>query len=163
MKHPNSRALVVAALVAVFAIWWMWPSSQSKTSSAQGGDFDTLANRIWIDHIPADERDKIDLFILLDDPTIGAFTKSSAYEGDWAAFEWSIEKGLVISMLQAQTKHRMHPKVARGATCAPFDYCMKLEGAPRGSKTYGSMEDWVVNDLESFDLRKTVLNLVAAD
>lgn len=160
MSRPRTRNALLAALALVLAAWWLWPSQDNKSVAPSGGDFDVLANRIWIDHIPTNERDKINVFILFDDPTFGGFSKSSAYEGDWAAFEWSLDKGLVLHMMQADTKHRVRPKITSGASCAPFDHCLKLKGTPRGPKKYGSMEDWVVNGQSEFDVRDTIKALV---
>ena len=157
----KTRTALLAALTLVLAAWWLWPSQANNSIDTSGGDFDTLANRIWIDHIPTNERDKINVFILFDDPTFGGFSKSSAYEGDWANFEWSLDQGLVFHMLQADKKHRVHPKIASGAACAPFDHCLTLKGAPRGPKKYGSMEDWVVNAQAEFDVRETIAALLA--
>ena len=161
MSRRKSRSALFALLAVVLTAWWFWPSSECKNVMPAGGDFDTLAIRIWIDHIPANERDKINVFLLLDDPTIGVFSKSSAYEGDWSSFEWSLDKGLVLTMLQAGTKHRVHPKVASGAVCAPFDHCLKLKGAPLGAKKYGSMEDWVLDGQQNLDVRDIVTELLA--
>lgn len=163
MSRAKSR-FAIAAVVLSLGAWWLWPSSSCKNSVAPaGGDFDIMADRVWIDHIPTTERDKIDVFVIFADPTFGVFTTSSAYEGDWAAFEWQLNKGLELTMLQADTKHKVHPKIMSGAACAPFDYCMKLKGAPRGSKRYGSMEDWVINSQSDFDVRETISELVASE
>tara|TARA_R110002096_G_scaffold408075_3_gene607078 strand:- start:57405 stop:57893 length:489 start_codon:yes stop_codon:yes gene_type:complete len=159
MPKPKTRNALLVALALVLAAWWFWPSPEEANDN--GGNFDVLANRIWIDHIPTNERDKISVFILFDDPTFGGFSTSSAFEGDWTAFEWSLDKGLKIHMLQADKKHHLKPKIASGAACAPFDHCLTLKGAPRGPKKYGSMEDWVVNGQAEFDVRETIAALLA--
>ncbi len=158
LRTPIGKALLATFTVAL-AAWWLWPSSCEKANAPAGGDFETLANRIWIDHMPTTERDKVDVFIMLDDPTLGMFSTSSAYEGDWAGFEWRLDKGLVFTMLQADKKHRVSPKLTTGK-CAPFDHCLKLKGAPRGSKTYVSMDDWVVNGKSELDARAIVSELL---
>jgi len=161
-KSTRPYLVATATLLATLCLLWLWPNASTKDDTIRGGDFALLSNRIWIDHIPTHERDKVHVFVLFDDPTFGGFSTSSAYEGDWTSFEWSLEKGLVLSMLQSKSKHQVHPKLKSGAACAPFDHCMKLKGAPRGPKTYGSMEDWVVNDASEFDTRTVVANIVAA-
>lgn len=164
MHRRTPRNALLVSLALVIAAWWLWPSSTESTASedakSAGGDFDVLANRVWIDHMPTSERDKINVFVLFDEPTFGVFSESSSFEGNWGAFEWSLDKGLVLHMLQEGSKHRVHPKVASGAACAPFDYCLKLKGAPRGPKKYISMEEWVVNGQEQFDVRSTISELL---
>lgn len=137
--------LSLSALALILLAWWLWPQSDSARESAQSADdLAPLANRIWIDHIPRNERDKVELFVMFEDPTVGGFSRSSAFEGDWTSFEWSLERGLRFHMLQAQKTHKVSAKITKGAQCAPFDYCLRLEGAPRAAKRYGSMEDWVI-------------------
>jgi hypothetical protein len=158
------RRKLLPAIALVFALVLIakfWPGESTRTDTSLGGDFAILSNRIWIDHMPTNERDKVDVFLLFDDPTFGGFSRSSAYEGDWTSFEWSLHKGLVLSMLQSQSKHKVHPKITGGASCLPFDYCLKLKGAPRGSKTYVSMKDWVVNGAQDFDVREALAGFVA--
>ncbi len=162
MFRAKTRNALLLSLAALTAAWWLWPSSCETAPKSTGGDFSTLANRVWIDHMPTSERDKIDIFIMLDDPTLGMFSTSSSYEGDWAGFEWSLEKGLVLNMLQKNKSYRVRPKVSTG-NCAPFDFCMKIGGAPRGSKTYVSMDDWVINGADELDAKALVSELLAAD
>lgn len=162
MRRSKVSRAILAVLIMVLAAWWLWPKGSCDKHAPTGGDFELLANRIWIDHIPTNEREKINVFLMLDEPTFGMFSKSSAYEGDWAAFEWSMEKGLVLKMLQNETKHRVNPKLATGARCAPFDHCLKLGGSPRGPKKYGSMEDWVINSADQFDARQFLSGILDA-
>lgn len=164
MPRRKTRNALLVSLAVVLAAWWLWPTSTESSSDEDakiaGGDFNVLANRVWIDHLPTSERDKINVFILFDDPTFGVFSESSSFEGNWAAFEWSLDKGLVIQMLQEGSKHRVHPAIASGAACAPFDHCLKLKGAPRGPKKYVSMEEWVVDGQQQFDVRSTISELL---
>lgn len=159
-----SRAIkyVVIFLLIVLVAWWYWCSdkeSESQSQVTQIEELEPLVDRLWIDHIPTTEREKVDLFLMLQEPTIGVFSKSSAYEGDWASFEWGLDGGLHLVMLQNEKKHKIKASILKGPGCAPFDYCMKLKGAPRGSKKYGSMEDWVINANELPDARTLMRDL----
>jgi hypothetical protein len=140
-KKTPSLAIAILLLVAV-AGWMLWPSSTEVEPNK--GVEKTLVNRLWIDSIPTKERDKVDVFLMLDEGNFGVFSKSSAYEGDWSAFAWSLENGLRLHMLQSGKTHKVQVKIWRGAVCAPFDYCMDIKGNPRGAKRYGSMEDWII-------------------
>lgn len=158
--------IVVIVIILVFVARWYWSDKSEGPAEEQwlsASDLSPLSDRIWIDHIPKTERDQVDLFIILEEPTIGAFSRSSAYAGDWASFEWEYEKGLRIEMLQSQTKHKIKAKVMKGEACAPFDYCLRLKGTPRGSKRYGSMEDWVIGSNELPDSRSVVQRILPSE
>lgn len=145
MSHIKTASLVSA--FALLAAWQLWPSSDSH-EALRGDQLSTLVNRVWIDAIPSNERDLVDVFAMLDEQQIGLFSKNSAFQGDWSAFGWRNKSkgGLVFVSLQDDSHHHVTAKVRKGEVCAPFDYCLKLKGAPRGAKSYGSMEDWIITD-----------------
>ena len=154
------KYLLIFLLIALVA-WWYWCDEDKHQSlETQVAELEPLVDRIWIDHMPTSERDKIDVFVMLGEPSMGGFSTSSAFEGDWAAFEWGLDGGLHLRMLQTDKKHKIKASIVKGAGCEPFDYCLRLKGAPRGSKKYGSMEDWVVNGNETPDPRALVQELL---
>ena len=160
-KTSPIRPLLLVLTASLLLAWWVWPShSETTDTTLRGGDFSILANRIWIDHIPTDERDKIHVFLLFDDPSFGFFSNTSSFEGTWAAFEWHLEKGLVLSILQNQTTHKVRPKISSDGHCVPFDYCLKLDGDPKGPGRYGSMEDWVVNSGQGVSAQQALAQFV---
>lgn len=155
--------ILVVVIILVLVARWYW-SDKNETQEDQAREtmsgLQPLSDRIWIDHMPKSERDKVELFVMLDEPTVGAFSNCSAYEGDWASFEWEYEEGLRIEMMQKGTKHKIKAQVLKGKSCAPFDYCLRLKGAPRGSKRYGSMEDWEIGGSALPDSRTFVRGLL---
>ena len=62
-------------------------------------------------------------------------------------------------MLQSDKSHKSRASITKGSPCAPFDYCMRLKGAPRGSKTYVSMEEWVIEPQSDFNPQQIVKTL----
>ncbi len=142
------KITLVSAFLLLVTAWYCWPDSEDDSNAALDGGMERLLiNRIWIDQIPTTEHDKVDLFVMVDEPQMGAFSKSSTFEGEWAVFEWDLDKGFQLRMLQTDTTHSLKAKVIKDSKrCAPFDYCLKMRGAPRGAKKYGSMEDWIVPD-----------------
>ena len=140
------RAVIVTGLLAV-VVYGLWPSSSSPPASS---DFaDELTHRVWIERLPQHPRDKFDVFIMVDEPQAGVFQRSSAYEGDFAVFQWEQARAdhYRIHLLQQDTSHTVVAKVTDHG-CGGFDLCLTLSGAPRGAQTYGSMLDWVVSDAE---------------
>jgi hypothetical protein len=142
-KKKNPALFLSAGLLIAALAWVLWPSSSAEVEPNKGLD-KVLVNRIWIDSIPTTERDKVDVFLMIEEGSFGVFSKSSAYEGDWSAFAWSMENGLRLHMLQSDKTHKVRVRVWKGSRCAPFDYCMDIKGNPRGAKRYGSMEDWII-------------------
>ena len=151
-KSPVLPLLVLASLIAAIALWPSGDEAAQKDSQQieilSTEDMSPLSNRIWIDRIPKDERTKIDVFLMFEEPTLGGFSRSSAYEGDWTTFEWEFSKGLHFHMLQSQKRHKITASVTKGASCKVFDYCLTIKGAPRGAKHYGSMEDWIIDEAD---------------
>jgi len=118
---------------------------------------DELVNRIWIDALPTNPKQKVHVFLMVDEPQLGQFLHTSAFEGDFSLFEWhDRDNGRIdMTLLQSEKKHRVSAAVSSKG-CEPFDFCLELKGAPRGAKKYYSMQDWVVEpgrSLDSADVR----------
>lgn len=140
-----NRSLVLFGIAALaLGTFLLTGGSDDDEKSVDHADI-TWNNRLWIDKIPNTPKEKIDAFIAIDDPRIGFFQHTSAYEGDFSMFGWNQKDGKVgIEMLQSGKKHRLRMRVTN-KDCGAFDYCMEVKGAPRGSKRYYSMSDWVVD------------------
>src|SRR5690606_30465077 len=113
--------------------------------------------------------DKFDIFVMLDEPAAGVFQNTSAYEGDYSAFEWSNphrgDDRYEITMLQQGKRLRLSIHVADEG-CRGFDYCMKIKGAPRGASRYVSMKDWVIDSASGLGpeaLRQQVLERLGVE
>ena len=132
----------LAAILVLGAIAWMlWPADKS---AQDGNPLDAqLIDRAWIDHMPTYPDEKIDVFFLDGDSQIGVFQNMSVYEGDYSLFAWGDWSGdrFELTMLQQRESHRVSYRVS-DQNCDGFDYCMVVDGTPRGAKTYYSMEEW---------------------
>jgi len=139
------KVTLVSTILLLATAWYCWPESEDDASVSDGVMEQLLVNRIWIDQIPTKERDKVNVFVMVDEPQIGVFSNSSSFEGEWAMFEWDLTEGFHLRMLQKDTSHKLKVMVMKDPKrCAPFDYCLKMRGAPKGVKKYGSMEDWII-------------------
>ena len=133
---------MVGVLAALAAAWVMM--RDDGAAPARGELPVELVNRVWVDTLPASARDTIDVLVLVEEPRLGQFMRTSAYQGDFALFGWREAGGRVdIEMLQTGKRHRLRFTVSQTG-CEPFDYCLKVKGAPRGARRYVSMKDWVV-------------------
>jgi len=141
------KKLIVLAAVVLGAVWMLRGESSDKTDdNAVHDGHNHVVNRAWIEKIPKDMRDKIDVFIAQSDPQFGAFQRTSAYEGSYSVFQWhgGGSGKYHVTMLQSGKKHDMKASVSR-KNCKEFDLCMTLNGAPRGTTKYYSMKDWVID------------------
>lgn len=138
------KKLVVFTALVLGAVWLFGSSNDDDQDSLDGRNH--VVNRVWIDKVPENLRDKIDIFVAQADPQFGAFQRTSAYEGDYTVFQWSAgSKGaLSIDMLQTGKQYKLRAKVSHD-NCKQFDVCMTLKGAPRGATKYYSMKDWVID------------------
>ena len=144
--------LVVSLFIVALLGWYMWPESDqggAADAARSAPDQELLLDRLWIDHLPRSESEKFHILVMLADPAVGAFTHTSQFEGDFAAFSWVPDRAGAraryrLTMLQARTEHSVRMSVSDKG-CGPFDYCLTVQDAPRGPTRYVSMEDW---DLE---------------
>jgi hypothetical protein len=140
----SKKAGVLLALVGVAVAWHVFGSSESSEREVKDAP-DVLVNRIWINELPTNPKQMVDVFLMIDHPKFGQFLRTSAYEGEYALFEWRDKKAKSVDIVMPQTdkKHRLKFAIASEG-CEPFDYCMKVKGAPRGAKKYYSMQDWII-------------------
>lgn len=136
------KTMLVLGAAALLATVWISRGDDAPPDAA--ADKVTWHNRLWIDRLPGTERDKIDVLVAIEEPQIGIFQNTSAYEGDFSLFAWEAKRdGVGIEMLQSRKRHALRFEIdttRRGA----FDYALKVYGAPRGAQVYYSMADWVV-------------------
>lgn len=118
-------------------------------------DSKLVRNRIWIDHIPTSQTDKVNAFAVLTKearrPAIGAFHKASQWEGQFEAFLYELG-GNELRAVFPQNGDRETIKLdARACSESRFDYCLDVEGSKRGVKRYYSKKGWEIRDTEQLD------------
>ncbi|MEW5853110.1 MAG: hypothetical protein AB2A00_30280 [Myxococcota bacterium] len=125
---------LVVALVGLLALW-VWRPFRSDEQLQ-------ILNRVWISHLPGDEHDAIDVLVLYANQDAGIFQTASAYRGEFDRFAFSRQQDtLDVRLLQDGRRSRVRYRVTR--ECRPgFDWCLTLEGAPRGPRDYFSRHEW---------------------
>src|SRR5438309_1176734 len=115
------KLLVVAALAASGYGVWQWQASPAQ-------DHELVRGRLWIDHLPRNEREPIQIFIVLKDSPNGVFNNASAWRGTYEGFRYEMT-GSQIRMVFPQTGDRDTAR-AQASRCkeAGMDYCLQLEG-----------------------------------
>lgn len=131
------RVMLVVGLAAA-ALWF----------SHRGNDqLETLMNRVWVDKLPAGDREKVSVLVVIDDDDepFGVFQERSAFQGDFDVFTHTIQgDALKITMLQQGAKATLRYK-AVACKEREFDFCLELQGSPRGPVRYYSRKGWEVD------------------
>ncbi|MEO8706187.1 MAG: hypothetical protein ABI867_39520 [Kofleriaceae bacterium] len=152
MKKALLGLAVVSAVT--YAAWNL------RGSSSTTGEPDTLAenvvlDRLWIDHMPRNDRDIIQVFVAITEQPFGIFQATSQWKGNFELFQYEASGG-EIRIVYGQTGEREKVK-ARGTKCSEkgMDYCLQLDGATRGVKKYYSMEGWEIDHVATVDEIRT--------
>ena len=153
--------LGVAALGAVGYGVVHWRAHSAKHEAPAQAEL--VTNRLWIDHMPRNERDTIQVFLTLDEEGVGTFQQTSAWKGAYEVFRYEGHDG-ELRLVYPQTGDKETIK-AKASACreAGFDYCMEMSGGTRGVKRYYSMRDWEIGSLREADTKIKALEMPASD
>lgn len=152
------KKLVILAVISTTAVVG-WRALRSGDDAAPHGG-DLVLDRIWIDHIPRNDRDLVSAFAAITEDPFGIFQTSSAWKGQHEMFRYEAHEGeLRIIYPQSRDRERVR---ASATECSErdFDYCLELKGSSRGVKRYYSREDWVISrGLSADEIRARIAEL----
>jgi hypothetical protein len=138
----NKRWLwvVVASVIAVAA--WRWHRGGGDAAPPHGDPL--VMDRLWVDHLPRNDRDTINVFIVIDDESMGVFQAMSAWHGVFDIFRFEAE-GDQLRLVFPQDGSREQVR-ARARKCdeGAMDYCLELSGNAHGVKRYYSQKGWEI-------------------
>jgi hypothetical protein len=153
MRKP---VLLVIAFVVVVASWYGWKRATHPAENR------LVADRIWIDHIPRNERDAIRVFFAVSEHSIGVFQTTSQWRGAYEAFRYEASGGeLRLVFPQTGDRETVRAK-ARRCDDGGMDFCLELDGASRGVKRYYSREGWEIGGGHGLDAIARQLDAVRA-
>ena len=139
------KKLFLGMALATTAIYGTYKVTRSDAPAKAG--MSLAQDRIWIDHIPRDDRDTMQIFVALSSDPIGIFQSASQWAGKHELFHYEMMGDqLRVVFPQNGDKEKV---TAKATECAvgEFDYCLELAGSSRGTKKYFSMEGWEVSHL----------------
>jgi len=141
MKKALLAMVVIAG--AIYGVY-RWRSEPAPAPKHQEN---LVTDRLWVDHIPRNDRDTIQVFLALTEEPIGAFQAASAWKGQYEIFKYEAH-GDEYRMVFPQTGSRDKVK-ATATECSRggMDYCLELDGTSRGVKKYYSREGWEIGSL----------------
>lgn len=113
---------------------------------SDGPDERLVFDRVWIDHLPENDRDTVNVFAVLEDQRIGIFQAASQWKQMVELFQTTDKGGGGLGIVYPQTRER-EVITAHAVPCKKgvFDYCLELRGASRGVKEYGSKKGWEID------------------
>ena len=108
-----------------------------------------VQDRIWIDHMPRNDRDTVNVFAALTQEPVGVFQAASLWRGQYEAFRYE-QHGDQIRLVFPQTGDKEAINVtAYECSDGGFDYCLDVKGASHGVKRYYSREEWVIDSRDA--------------
>jgi hypothetical protein len=144
--RPNGgfmkKALLVMGLLSAGGyVTWQWTHDSAPV--VQDDESLTL-DRLWVDHIPRNDKDSINLFVALTEQPVGVFQKTSQWQGAYEIFMFEHHAN-ELRITYPQTSERETVKV-KATTCneGQMDYCLEMENGSRGVKRYYSRKGWEV-------------------
>jgi hypothetical protein len=148
--------LVVLAVIAAASLW----STRHHADSSV--DKSLVTDRLWIDHIPRNERDTIRVFAAVSKQAVGVFQATSQWRGAFEAFRYEASGG-ELRLVFPQTGDRETVRAtARRCNEGGMDFCLELDGASRGVKRYYSREGWEIRGDHDLDAIERQLDAVRA-
>ncbi len=116
-------------------------------------DIQRLANQVWIERLPKDDRDMIHHLVLIEDgrDRFGAFGKSSQWRHFVELFRWAREENR-LTLLLPQERRRLDLGVkvwdCTDEAPAPFELCLELSNKNKTMR-YFSRHDWSIDGQRS--------------
>ena len=128
------KLVLVALLAAIGGVAvYKWRSAPK----AEATDTKLVTDRIWIDHMPRNDKDVIQIFAAISDQSVGVFQSGSQWTGQFELF------GDDMRIVYPQTNAREKASVkAKKCSENRMDFCLEIDGATRGVKKYYSREGW---------------------
>ncbi len=141
------KKLLIVALIGTvgYGGYRMMSKSSTKTAQPVVADSEQLVlDRIWIDHIPRNDRDTVQVFAAISEEPFGVFQAASTWKGQYELFRYEA-RGSELRIVYPQSNERETVRhKARRCSENQMDYCLELDGGTRGVKRYYSRKGWEI-------------------
>ncbi len=163
---PKLKVTLVSLAAVGACAFGAWTLGSCVFGDHETAGAEHLANHVWLERLPTDERDMITHLLAIDsrDGRFGLVGRSSTWRHVIEVFKWHREADR-LTLFFPQERHRAAFKVrtweCKGEAPAPFELCLELTRGDRSVVLY-SRHDWVV-DPHGFveDRSEAVADLVA--
>ena len=147
------KKLLVLAVLASTAGYGVYRWQRADAPAAVKHDAKLVKDRLWIDHIPRNDRDTIQVFAALTEDPVGVFQAASMWKGQYELFRYE-SNGDDFRIIYPQDGKRETVKlVASECNQNGMDYCLEVKGSTRGAKRYYSMEGWEIGSTADLQLK----------
>ena len=139
------KKFALVALLAAGAVW-LWRHDK-QVDVADGGGGKLLTGRVWIDHLPRNDHDRVQVLALLKKHPFGQFVGTSQWKGAWEGFRYEPrgEGRLAVTWPDTRSTDQVTYS-ARRCGERGFDFCLDIKGATRGVQRYFSKEGWDLDE-----------------
>jgi hypothetical protein len=139
----KAKTMIALALVAAGG-GYAWHAHGSAVADGK----QSVVDRIWIDHMPKSETDKVNIFLALSEETagqeVGIYQTASQWTGAHEIFLYAQKRGkLVATFPQTGDTEELSAKATR-CDKGDMDFCLTIDGGSRGVKQYYSREGWEI-------------------
>ena len=152
------KALIAIGLAAATYGTVSWIKSDAPTTKP--GHVSTL-DRIWIDHLPQNDRDIVNVFAAITEEPFGIFQSTSMWTGSFEMFRYK-DNGKELAVHYPQTgKDEKIATKARECDVNGFDYCLEITGTNHGVTKYYSLEGWELGTHDPAAIKARVEQVLA--
>jgi hypothetical protein len=138
------KKLLVLALIstAAYGAWNLRSDHKAPEAASEAG---LVLDRIWIDHMPRNDKDMFHAFVAITEQPFGVFQETSQWKGNFELFNYEAN-GDELRIVYPQNNDRDKVKAsATRCTEKGMDFCLELKGNTRGVKRYYSMKGWEID------------------
>jgi hypothetical protein len=149
---------IIILVVIVWLAWRWWRRDPGGATADRGQQL--FYDRVWIDHLPKEPTDTIQMFAAITQEPIGVFDGSSSWRGQWELFRYEPRGDGQTELLFPQTRDRRRVSY-RAWQCnerRDFDFCLEMSGG-KGVHKYYSQRGWEIGALD--DVRALERRLLA--
>ena len=137
------KAILVlgVVVVAVVSVWKLRATDVAQPKA----DGDLVLDRVWLDHLPRNDKDVFQVFLAITEQPFGVFQAASQWTGKYEIFRYEAH-GDEMRIIYPQTNDR-EKVTAKARRCSEqgMDYCLEIEGSSRGVKKYYSQKGWEID------------------
>jgi hypothetical protein len=157
------KKLVMLGVVATVAVaTWRIGFHHSTTTATAATDGKLAFDRLWIDHLPKNDRDPVRIFVALTEEPFGVFQTTTNWKGEYEVFTYEANGNEVRALFpQDRSRERF---LVDGTECHEnkMDYCLEIKGASRAAKRYYSMKGWELDGTSARSMHDRVDAIVHA-
>ncbi|MCA9713293.1 MAG: hypothetical protein H6713_09015 [Myxococcales bacterium] len=164
-----SKKVIAIALTGACAVgaWKLGGACLDWMSSDDVAGVEHFQNQVWIDRLPADERDMIQhlVFINSRDGRFGAVGKSSVWRHFVEVFLWKLSQDnlrLYFPQDEAGAGFKVRTWECEDEAPEPFQLCLELSRRDRSLVMYSRYE-WVVEPHMDAGEQQALVTSIAAD